>query len=102
MMASKSEAFNFEDFSDEIILRVLSYLDSNNRFNCYLTSKRLRAICQDHTLPPMWQKVHLYGPNLLFDASEESLFCELTGDLLAVNRENYEQSTTWKLVTVQG
>ena len=96
MSTPMAEVFNFEDFSDEIILKVLSYLDLNNRFNCYLTSKRLRAICQDHTLPPMWQKVHLFGPNLLFDASEESLFCELTGDLLDVNRENYIQSTTWK------
>ena len=75
------KSFNFEDFSDEVILKVVSFLDLNARFNCHLTSKRLRALCQDHTLPPMWQKVHLYGPNILSGYSKTQVD-RFTKDLL--------------------
>ena len=94
ILATTSEAFHFEDFSDEVILKVVSFLDLNGRFNCYLTSKRLRAICQDHTLPSMWQKIHLYGPNIFFGTSKTQVD-EFAKDLLKVNEENYLQ-TTWK------
>jgi 2,3-bisphosphoglycerate-independent phosphoglycerate mutase len=69
-MAKNYGDFDFEDFSDEIILKVLSYLGLNSRFNCFFTSKRLRAICQDHTLPSLWQKIHLYDPIFLLETSK--------------------------------
>ena len=94
--ATTSEAFDFEDFSDEVILKVVSFLDLNDRFNCYLTSKRLGAICQDQTLPSLWQKIHLYGPNLLFETSKNSEVDEFANNLLKMNKEKYLQSTTWK------
>ena len=97
-IATKSEAFDFEDFSDEVILKVVSFLDLNDRFKCYLTSKRLRAICQDHTLPSMWQKIHLYGPNLSFETSKNSEVGEFASNLFKRHKENYEQSTTWNWI----
>lgn len=95
-IATKSEAFDFEDFSDEVILKVVSFLDLNDRFNCYLTSKRLGAICQDQTLPSLWQKIHLFGPNLMFETSKNSKVDEFTNNLLKMNKENHLKSTTWK------
>ena len=95
-IATKSEAFVIEDFSDEILLKVVSFLDLNDRFNCYLTSKRLGAICQDQTLPSLWQKIHLYGPNLMFETSKNSKVDEFTNNLLKMNKENHLKSTTWK------
>ena len=72
LMETKSEAVDFEDFSDEIILKVVSYLEPNDRFKCSFTSNRLRAICQDHTLPSMWQKIHLYNPILLLEITSKT------------------------------
>ena len=91
-----NKSFDFEDFSDEVILKVVSFLDLNDRFNCYLTSKRLGAICQDQTLPSLWQKIHLYGPNLMFETSKNSKVDEFTNILLKMNKENHLKSTTWK------
>ena len=95
-IATKSEAFVIEDFSDEILLKVVSFLDFNDRFNCYLTSKRLGTICRDQTLPSLWQKIHLYGPNLMFETSKNSKVDEFTNNLLKMNKENNLKSTTWK------
>ena len=95
-IATKSKAFDFEDFSDEVILKVVSFLDLDDRFNCYLTSKRLGAICQDQTLPSLWQKIHLYGPNLMFETSKNSRVDEFTNNLLKMNKDNHLKSTTWK------
>ena len=91
-----NKSFDFEDFSDEVILKVVSFLDLNDRFNCYLTSKRLGAICQDQTLPSLWQKIHLYGPNLMFETSKNSKVDEFANNLLKMNKETHLTSTTWK------
>ena len=95
-IATNSKAFDFEDFSDEVILKVVSFLDLDDRFNCYLTSKRLGAICQDQTLPSLWQKIHLYGPNLMFETSKNSRVDEFTNNLLKMNKDNHLKSSTWK------
>ena len=96
-MEAKSEAFDFEDFSDEIILKVVSYLEPNDRFKCSFTSNRLRAICQDHTLPSMWQKIHLYNPNLSLEIVSKNPMATFEKHLLTeTNTEKYLQSTTWK------
>ena len=91
---TKSEDFHFEDFSDEIILKVVSYLDLNDRFKCSFTSNRLRKICQDHTLPSMWQKIHLYNPNLLLETLENP-FAKFRNYLFEINKEKHLQSTNW-------
>ena len=54
--------FQFEIFSDEIILKVFGYLDINDLFKCSLTSRRLRAVSQDKSLPSIWENIHLYNP----------------------------------------
>ena len=96
------KSFDFEDFSDEVILKVVSFLDLNDRFNCYLTSKRFGEICQDQTLPSLWQKIHLYGQtgnsllDLMFETSKNSKVDEFTNNLLKMNKENHLKSTTWK------
>ena len=94
-MATKSEALEFENFPDEIILKVISYLNSDNRFNCFLTSKRLRAISQDHTLPSMWEKIHLYDPNFLFETLKNPMN-KIVKDLRVLSQEKYMQESTWK------
>ena len=94
-MAKKSEAFKFEEFPDEIILKVMSYLDSDNRFNCFLTSKRLRAISEDHTLPSMWEKIHFYNLNFLFETLKNPKE-KIVKDLRELNQEKYMQQSTWK------
>ena len=93
---TKSEAFKFEDFSDEIILKVVSYLNSKDRLKCSFTSNRLRAICQDHTLPSLWQKIHLYNPNLLLETSKNPMATFGKYLLTEMNIEKHLQSTTWK------
>ena len=97
-IATKIEAFDFEDFSDEIILKVVGYLKLNDRFKCSFTSKRLRAICQDHTLPSIWLKVHLYNPNLILETSKNPMAKFGWLNLEKLNKEKYLQSTTWKHV----
>ena len=94
-MASKFEHFDFEDFSDEIILKVLSYLDLNSRFNCFFTSKRLRAICQDHTLPPMWQNIRLYDPNFLFETSKNPTNT-VVKEFGEVIKQKHQLQSIWK------
>ena len=97
LMETKSEAFDFEDFSDEIILKVVSYLEPNDRFKCSFTSNRLRAICQDHTLPSMWQKINLYNPNILMEITWKNRKATLEKHLLTeMTTEKHQQSTTWK------
>ena len=97
LMETKSEAFDFEDFSDEIILKVVSYLEPNDRFKCSFTSNRLRAICQDHTLPSMWQKINLYNPNLLLEITSKNPTATLEKHLSTeMTTEKHLQSTTWK------
>ena len=54
--------FQFEIFSDEIILKVFGYLEIEDLFKCSLTSRRLRAICEDKSLPSIWENIHLYDP----------------------------------------
>ena len=97
--ATKSETLEFEELPDEIILKVISYLDSDNRFNCFLTSKRLRAISQDHTLPSMWKKIHLYDLNFLFETLKNPKD-KIVKDLRELNQETYMQQSTWKRATL--
>ena len=44
------------DYSDEIILKVLRYLESSVVFLCGQVSKRIRAISHDESL---WEKINL-------------------------------------------
>ena len=53
--------FPLEDFSDEIILKVFRYLEKDDLFKCSLTSRRLRAICQDRSLPQIWKCIQFYN-----------------------------------------
>ena len=45
-----------EDLPDEIILKVLRYLESRVVFICGQVSKRIRAISHDESL---WEKINL-------------------------------------------
>ena len=96
-MATNYGDFDFEDFSDEIILKVLSYLDLNSRFNCFFTSKRLRAICQDHTLPSLWQKIHLYDPNFLFETSKNPKNT-VVKEFEEIMQQKHQLQSTWERV----
>ena len=75
--------FQFEIFSDEIILKVFGYLDINDLFKCSLTSRRLRAISQDKSLPSIWENIH--SSNFLISELESVLASALplqeNGDL---------------------
>ena len=77
--------FQFEIFSDEIILKVFGYLDINDLFKCSLTSRRLRAISQDKSLPSIWENIHQNSSNFLISELESVLASALplqeNGDL---------------------
>ena len=75
--------FQFEIFSDEIILKVFGYLDINDLFKCSLTSRRLRAISQDKSLPSIWEKIHLYNPTPICKTLKNS--CPTITDCLHIN-----------------
>ena len=49
----------FEDLSDEVLLEIFSFLDVQDLLRCAMTSKRIRAICLDSSLP-RWKKINLY------------------------------------------
>ena len=58
--AVKVSKLKLEDMPDEIILKVLSYLDLLNLIRCGQLSMRIRSISHDKTL---WQKVNLQNWN---------------------------------------
>ena len=49
--------FCLENLPDEIILKVLSFLESKEVILCGHMSKRIRTICYDVSL---WRKINLY------------------------------------------
>ena len=53
----QSLILNLEDLPDEVILKVLSYLDTANLIRSGHVSQRLRAISSDESL---WQKMNLF------------------------------------------
>ena len=53
-----SKMSQFHDLPNEIILKVLSYLEVKELLCCSQTSKRIRAVCRDETL---YQKIDLNG-----------------------------------------
>ena len=50
------QSIGFEEFPNEILLKVLSFLEIVDLIKCSLTSKRIRDICYDDSL---WQKIDL-------------------------------------------
>ena len=53
----QSSIWNLEDLPDEVILNVLSYLDTANLIRSGHVSQRLRAISSDESL---WHKINLF------------------------------------------
>ena len=47
---------HLERFPDEVLLKILSFLDLADVLKCAQTSKRIRSICQDESL---WQNLNL-------------------------------------------
>jgi hypothetical protein len=47
----------FEDFPNEVLLTIFSFLDIKDLIQCVKVSKRVRAICHDESL---WKKINLY------------------------------------------
>ena len=52
----QDNSIKFEDFSAEILLKMLHFLKINELLQCSQTSKRIRVICYDDSL---WQTVNL-------------------------------------------
>ena len=50
--------FTIEDLSDEMQLKIFTYLSVKDLIHCGQVSTRTRRICQDESL---WQKVNLFG-----------------------------------------
>ena len=57
-MKYKEHSLSLQDMPDEILLKILSYLDSKSIFKCVQVCKRLRNVSFDNS---MWQKVNLCG-----------------------------------------
>ena len=49
---------NFNHFPDEVVLKILSYLDIDNLPKCSQVSQRMRNICKDKSL---WERINLNG-----------------------------------------
>ena len=56
---------NLEDLPNELILKVLSFLETIDLIYCGQLSKRIRAISHDESL---WQKMNLYVNGCCFTA----------------------------------
>ena len=50
------KSIGFEEFPNELLLKILSFLEINNLLKCSQTSKRIRIISYDDSL---WQKINL-------------------------------------------
>ena len=55
----KVSILHFEDFPDEILIELMSYLSIKQLLRCMQVSKRIRVLCQDESL---WQKINLCWP----------------------------------------
>ena len=51
-----NKSIGFEEFPNEILLKILSFLEILDLIKCSNTSKRIRSICYDDSL---WQKIDL-------------------------------------------
>jgi hypothetical protein len=51
-----NKSIRFEEFPNEILLKILSFLEIVDLIKCSNTSKRIRSICYDDSL---WQKIDL-------------------------------------------
>ena len=60
---------SIEDLPNEIILKILSYLEIKDLYRCMAVNKRMRAIANDKSL---WKRIHLEGR-----ASYKSKSCRL-------------------------
>ena len=47
---------NFNDLPDEVVLKILTYLDFKNLAKCAQVSKRMRNICKDESL---WERINV-------------------------------------------
>ena len=56
---SKMSNLPFEDLPDEVILKIMSFLEIKDLIRCGCVSKRLRKIGNDESL---WQAINLYEP----------------------------------------
>ena len=54
---SNMSKLQFEDFPNEVLLTIFSFLDIKDLIQCVKVSKRVRAICHDDSL---WKKINLY------------------------------------------
>ena len=55
--ASNMSTLKLEDFPNEVILTIFSFLDVKDLIPCAQVSKRVRAICHDDSL---WKNINLY------------------------------------------
>ena len=62
--------WGFEDLPDELILSILSHLETGNIIQVSQLSRRIRAISQDDYL---WQRVYLYNKKVPCDFVEMAL-----------------------------
>ena len=56
-----------QNLPDEILLKVLSYLEIEEICICVQVSQRFKAICDDQSL---WQRVNLFGSPVLLQFLE--------------------------------
>ena len=67
MKRQKMSSCEMSDLPDEVLLKILSYLNVKNLISCSHVSKKFRAISQDESL---WQKVNLYAKVIPIDFLE--------------------------------
>ena len=74
--------WELQNLPDEILLKVLSYLQIEDICICVQVSQRFKAICDDQSL---WQRVNLFGSPVLLQFLEMILNKECCKHLSLLN-----------------
>ena len=67
--SQKISFYQLNDLPDEVVLKVLGFMDIKELLLCGQVSKRLRAIANDESL---WLKLNLYKRNVPYDFIEKA------------------------------
>ena len=92
----KLSFFHFEDLPDEILLKILSLLETKGVLQCGKVSKRLRAISNDQSL---WLKLNLLGRQVPYGFIEKAAQngCEYLNLGLSCVNGGKKSEIPWKL-----
>ena len=92
----KFSIFHLEDLPDEILLKIVSFLNIKGVLQCGKVSKRLRAVSNDQCL---WLKLNLSGREIPYGFIEKAIQngCEYLNLRLSCVKGGEKSEVPWKL-----